>query len=239
MKRNIIALLAAAMLLTGCADDISSQESKAADSSYAMQTTADKESSSEADTTTAPQPDNYEYTDTKADPFEIDRQGKQSGDDWVQDYDTFTNCQDIAKSVWGAYYESKFGADKSRLVPKCPEGVSDMGGAANMTSINCGMLKGDVTDPATSRTFSVIITLDNKYSSIQELYEKLSADTTDLTRDWLDVSDSAVTEHFTESIYFEYTVDILSPDGFRVAVSSISKETTLDELNEFAQSLTF
>lgn len=237
MKRNILALLAAAALLTGCGDDISSQETgKTAESSSAAQTTADKESSSATETE---QPQSYEYTDTKVDPFEVEKQKEQNSDELVQDYETFTNCQDIGKSVWGAYYESRYGADKSRLIPKCPEGVSDMGGAANLTSINCGMVKGDINSPDTNRTFSVVIMLDNRYDSLQSLYDKVSADTTDLTRDWIDITDSAVIEHFTESIYFEYTVDVLTPDGFRAEISSITKDTTLDELTAFAQSLTF
>ena len=243
MKKKLLALTAAAMLLTGCGDDISSQET--AETSSVSQAKAGASSSSEAPSAEESSGESdgkdsggYEYTDTVADPFALENY-KPGEDEWVQDYDTFKSCEDIPKSVWGAYYESKFGADKSRLIPKCPDGVSDLGGAANMTNINCGMAMGDINDPDNCKTFTVIISLDNKFDSIQSLYDNASAESTDITRDSIYISDNMVIEHFTESIYFEYTVDILTPDGFRAAVSSISKQTTLDELISFAQSLTF
>lgn len=231
MKKHILPLIAAALLLSGCGSDISSTDSSSTPEST-KSSNSSQESTPESGSSEQPeqQPEAYEYTDTKTDPFEIDKNGVPEGG---VDYDTFSHTEDIAKSVWGAFYEQKYGADKSKLIPKVPEGYQDMGGAANMESISFGISDGG------GRTFSVKIDLAEKYGDIQALYNSISADTTVIERDGAEISGDTVIEHFTESIYFEYTVNILTPDGFRAEVSSISKDTGLDELTGFALSLTF
>ena len=224
MKRLIIyALIISALALGGCGDDTSSKESITVSPAATNSSSADSAKGQESSQTD----EGYAYTDTKVDPFELDKQGGG------EDYDTFAHTEDIAKSVWGAFYDEKYGADKNHLTPQLPEGYTDLGGAANMEGFSFGIAGEE------EKTFSVKVDVKQKYDNINTIYHELADKIGQDGRDEIKMQEGVVTEHFADSIYFEYTVNAINDQGLRIEVSSISKEVTLDELIKLAKGIKF
>ncbi len=231
MKKLITyALIISTLLLCSCGDDNSSSSKADTTSKESTSSSQAADSSSAADSKqedSSQQEGGYAYTDTKVDPFELDKQG--GGDD----YDNFAHTEDIARSVWGAFYEEKYGADKTHLTPQLPEGYTDLGGAANIQGFSFGVAgEGE-------KTFSVKVDVMQKYDDIVALYHEISAKVGEDGRDIVKMEEGVVTEHFAESIYFEYTVNAVNSQGLRIEVSSINKDVTLDELIKLAKGIHF
>ncbi|MBR1750650.1 MAG: membrane lipoprotein lipid attachment site-containing protein [Ruminococcus sp.] len=228
---KIILVLSMALLLTGCSE---SADSSDAGGSVSTAEVSSAQSSESTDNTK--KIEDFKYKEVRTDPYEAEKL-IQSGETGVTDYEPFTRQSDIADSIWGEYYHDRYGCDKDKLLPACPEGWEDCGGGANLDYFTLGYSK---TDEWTGEPvlISVKTYLSKKYTDTDTLFDDIQAeDTGDLVRDNVYKEDDAVIEHFADSIYYQYRLTLIDSQGFRYEVTSAQPTVTLDDLIAFNDSL--